>query len=54
VNEPLALIMGRSRNEQTPDGAAQTVGIEFHNSRSRGDTARGGRVVLVEDDLGGE
>src|ERR1700743_1333681 len=29
VKDPAALIMGRSRNEQTPDGAAQTVGIEF-------------------------
>jgi hypothetical protein len=29
LKDPLALIIGRSRNEQTPDVAAQTVGIEF-------------------------
>jgi hypothetical protein len=29
VKEPAALIMGRSRNEQTPGGAAHTMGIEF-------------------------
>jgi hypothetical protein len=44
---------GRSRNEQTPEGAAPTMGIELTARAAVATQSCGRGVVVVEYDLGG-